>query len=86
MQFNGLFEICKRLKITSRLKTKRHFKTVGDGALDVPLTNNYKTLMAKEETNALDREEQAPPLRTQSEIAKKFVAVKKTQTARQIKI
>ena len=28
---------------------------VGDGALDVPQTNNYKTLMAKEETNAAKR-------------------------------
>ena len=42
------------------------------GACSSRLTNVYKTLMAKEETNALDREEQAPPLRTQSEPEKEI--------------
>ena len=32
--------------------------------------------MAKEETNALEREEQAPPLRTQSVPWRKFIAIK----------
>ena len=46
----------KQLSIPSQLPTKRHHKTVGDGALDVPPTNDYKILMAKEETNALKRD------------------------------
>ena len=48
------------------------------GVLLLPLTNDYKTLMAKEETYALEREEQAPPLRLKDVI--RFVAVKKFKT------
>ena len=40
----------------SRLPSAKHYTIVGDGALDVPQTNNYKTLMAKEETNAAKRD------------------------------
>jgi hypothetical protein len=46
----------KQFKIPSRLPSAKHYTIVGDGALDVPQTNNYKTLMAKEETNAAKRD------------------------------